>query len=134
MWLCIQVLLEDRSPWRPYINCLPGVPNYSQFCETAQIDTIMGEVHTPMWWSVEEREWIVETNLGKKVESAEKTWIAGWEECRGIVEDVVGGGGVTIDWYVINGLFMYQWCFTFDTQFHTGAQPLYDLKSVIHDL
>ena len=98
VWLCIQAIIGERSWWKPYIDCLPGLPAECQSSMTDGIDNTMGEIATPIWWSEEERQWTAGTSLERGTKDLEAIWQSEWDKWGSKVGDSLRYKRLLIDW------------------------------------
>lgn len=95
VWVAVQYLLGEKSAWSPYFGVLPGVPadDAEKLPETG-----LGEIDTPLWWSMEERAWLNGTNLAKGIADLEAVWVREWAEWENAVKEWGKGVGLDVSW------------------------------------
>ena len=59
-----EYLQEKASKWWPYISTLPQPPQCTK----------SSSLNTPVWYSVDDREWLKDTNIAAAIEDRERQW------------------------------------------------------------
>lgn len=72
-WLIGQYLLEEKSFWYNYIHCLPQ-PDEND------------KLNTPAFYNLEERKYLIGTQVGRGLAKREETWRGEWSEGRNVME------------------------------------------------
>lgn len=99
VWIAVQYLLGDESPWKPYFSILPGLPHDDEN-NAGDIGTKrgLGELDTPLWWSRGERLWLQGTNLAKGIADLEEVWDEEWKKWEGVIGEWGRSRGLVIEW------------------------------------
>lgn len=97
VWVAVQYLLDDQSPWKAYIDILPGLPNVdSAHKETRSRG--LAEIDTPLWWNEEECSWLQGTNLAKGIVDLEGVWEAEWRQWEDALVPWARQYGLELTW------------------------------------
>jgi len=115
VWIAVQYLLGDESPWARYFDVLPGLPvgerrvpaNLSSSRDPTHLSSChyqqnvqrgLEELDTPLWWEDEEHVCLRNTNLAKGIADLQEVWEQEWKRWESVVMAWGEEIGVNITW------------------------------------